>query len=92
MNSCEIAYTLSKAYWNKGYAKEALYSVLRYLINNEGYNRVQGGHFNDNPASGKVMEKAGMKYVGILRQNNINWKTGKFIDTKIYSMIKSDLI
>jgi ribosomal-protein-alanine N-acetyltransferase len=32
------------------------------LINDVGYDRVEGGHFIDNPASGKVMEKAGMKY------------------------------
>ena len=89
--SCTIAYTLSKKYWNNGYATEALYHVLRYLINIIGYNRVGGGHFVDNPASGRVMEKAGMIYEGTTRQGNINWKTGEYIDSNIYSMIKNDL-
>jgi ribosomal-protein-alanine N-acetyltransferase len=89
--SCEIAYTISQKYWNKGYATEALYYVLRFLINDVGYNRIQGGHLIDNPASGRVMEKAGMKYEGTLRQDTINWKTGKLIDSKIYSIIKDDI-
>jgi ribosomal-protein-alanine N-acetyltransferase len=88
---CTIAYTLSKIHWNNGYTTEVLYHVLRYLINDVGYNRVEGGHFTDNPASGRVMEKAGMKYEGTKRQGNINWKTGKFIDSKLYGIIRDDL-
>ena len=91
LKSCEIAYEISRNYWNNGYATEALYYVLRYLINDVGYNRIKGGHFIDNPASGRVMEKAGMRYEGTLRQDCINEKTGKFIDSKIYSIIKDDL-
>jgi ribosomal-protein-alanine N-acetyltransferase len=89
---CRIAYTLSKKYWNNGYATEALYHVLRYLLNNVGYNRVEGGHFIDNPASGRVQEKAGMKYEGTKRQNSINWKTDKLTDSKLYGIIKVDLL
>jgi ribosomal-protein-alanine N-acetyltransferase len=89
---CTIAYTLSKKYWNNGYATEALYHILRYLLNDVGYNRVEGGHFVDNPASGRVQEKSGMKYEGTKRQDTINWKTGKFIDSKIYGIIKNDIM
>jgi len=88
--SCEIAYNISKHYRNKGYMTEALYCILRFLINEVGYNRIEGGDLVDNPASGRVMEKAGMKYEGTLRQNgkNIN---GDFVDEKIYSLIKDDI-
>jgi ribosomal-protein-alanine N-acetyltransferase len=89
--SCTIAYTLAKNYWNNGYATEALKSILKYLLIDVGYNRIDGGHFSDNPASGKVMGKAGMKYEGTLRQSNINWKTGKFIDSNLYGIVKEDL-
>ena len=90
LKSCEIAYEISRDYWNNGYATEALYYVLRCLINDIGYNRIQGGHLVNNPASGRVMEKSGMKYEGTLRQDNINWETGEFIDSKIYGIIKGD--
>ena len=71
--------------------QEALKSILEFLLTEVNYNRVEGGHFSDNPASGRVMEKSGMKYEGTLRQSNINWKTGKFIDSKLYGIIKNDL-
>jgi ribosomal-protein-alanine N-acetyltransferase len=89
--SCEIAYVISKIYWNKGYATEALHSVLRYLINDVGYARVEGGHFIDNPASGKVMEKAGMKYETTKQQNIYNCATGTYKDSIIYRIEKDDL-
>jgi len=90
IKSCEIAYNISKHYRNKGYMTEALYCVLRFLINEVGYNRIKGGHFADNPASGRVMEKAGMRYEGTLRQNEKNMN-GDIVDGKIYSLIKDDI-
>jgi ribosomal-protein-alanine N-acetyltransferase len=88
--SCEIAYNISKLYRNKGYMTETLFCILRFLINEVGYNRIGGGHLSDNPESGRVMEKAGMKYEGTLRKNakNIN---GDIVDSKIYSLIKDDI-
>ena len=88
--SCEIAYNISKYHRNKGYTTEALISVLMFLIEKVGYNRIHGGHLIDNPASGRVMEKAGMKYEGTLRQNSKNMN-GDIVDSKIYSLIKDDL-
>ena len=90
--SCTISYKISRNHWNNGYATEALYHVIRFLLFDVGYNRVDAGHFIDNPASGRVMEKAGMKYEGTLRQSHFNWKTGAFIDTKVYGIIKEDMI
>jgi ribosomal-protein-alanine N-acetyltransferase len=88
--SCEIAYNISKFHRNKGYMTETLFCILRFLINEIGYNRIRGGHFVDNPASGRVMEKAGMKYEGTLRQNGKNMN-GDIVDSKIYSLIKDDI-
>lgn len=81
--SCDIAYVISKPYRNKGYATEALHSVLRFLINDVGYDRVEGGHFIDNPASGKVMEKTGMKYKMTRKRNIYNCATGTYKDSII---------
>jgi ribosomal-protein-alanine N-acetyltransferase len=91
IKSCELGYQISKYHRNKGYATEALISVLEYLIKEIGYNRIQGGHFSDNPASGKVMEKAGMKYEGTLRQNSKN-KNGILVDSQIYGILRQDIV
>jgi ribosomal-protein-alanine N-acetyltransferase len=90
VKSCEIAYNISKHHRHKGYMTEALYCVLRFLINEIGYNRIGSGHLADNPASGRVMEKAGMKYEGTLRQDGINMN-GDIVDSKKYSIIKDDI-
>ena len=56
-----IGYALSYNHWNKGYATEALKEVIKYLFDN-GFNVIEAEHHIDNIASGKVMEKCGMKY------------------------------
>jgi RimJ/RimL family protein N-acetyltransferase len=90
IKSCEIAYNISKLHRNKGYMTETLFCILRFLINDVGYNRIGGGHLSDNPESGRAMEKAGMKYEGKLRQNARNMN-GDIVDSKIYSLIKDDI-
>ncbi len=56
-----VGYNLAYYYWNKGYATEALNAVIIYLFKN-GVNRIVAEHHIDNNASGRVMEKCGMKF------------------------------
>ena len=46
-------------------------------------------HFLDNPASGRVMEKSGMKKEGILRQRIRN--KGEYVDVALFAILRSDL-
>ncbi len=91
MLSCEIAYAINPKYRNKGYASGALKRILEFLLIEVAYNRVQGGHLADNPASGKVMANAGMKYEGTLRQDNRNHE-GKLTDSVIYGLLREDFL
>ena len=59
----EIGYNISKKHWNNGYTTEALKKVLEYLTNEIGIYRYICAHNVLNVASGKVMMKAGFKYV-----------------------------
>ena len=52
---------MSYNYWNKGYATEALKKVIKYLFDN-GFNVIEAEHHIDNIASGRVMEKCGLKF------------------------------
>ena len=88
--SCVIGYQTSINNRNKGYMTEAVARLLRFMILEVGFNRISGGHQADNPASGKVMAKAGMKYEGTLRQDYAN-NDGTIVDSILYSMIKQDL-
>lgn len=60
----EFGYVLAKAYWNKGYMSEAGIAVMDYCRKNTGFRQIEANHHVDNPASGKVMEKMGLKKVG----------------------------
>lgn len=87
---CEVGYCISRAYWNKGIMTESLKAANRFLFSEVGINRIQAKHDTKNIASGKVMEKAGMKYEGTLKQYKIH-KDGTFGDLNMYAIVKEDM-
>lgn len=87
---CEIYYALNRKYWGQGLMTESVKSIVEYLLISAGMNRVEAKCDTLNPASGKVLEKAGMIYEGLLREYEIR-KDGKYGDWKIYSLLTSDI-
>ena len=83
--NAEIGYWIGEEYWNQGYTTEAVRAVIRYGFEVLGLHRITAGHFVDNPASGKVMEKAGMVFEGKLKDEA--YHRGKFYDINIYAII-----
>ena len=60
----ELGYWFTPEAWGRGYATEAGRAVLdiaRYAL---GLKRLHSGHFVDNPASGRVLEKLGFRPIG----------------------------
>lgn len=86
--AAEVGYSLSRAYWNRGIMTEALRAVLEFGFTRLGLNRIEAQHECDNPASGHVMVKAGMRHEGTLRQRLYN--KGRYVDVDLYAMLKSD--
>lgn len=56
----ELGYFISSNHWNKGFATDALSTAIQELFR-MGYKQVRASHFTCNQASGKVMQKVGMK-------------------------------
>ncbi len=54
----ELGYWIVPDLWNRGYATEAVRAVLS-LACALGHRRILANHFVDNPASGRVLRKAG---------------------------------
>jgi RimJ/RimL family protein N-acetyltransferase len=58
----ELGYWIARDHWGRGYATEAVRAVLS-VARALGHRRVVASHFFDNPASGRVLEKAGFHRV-----------------------------
>lgn len=63
----ELAYELGREFWGRGYMTEAVAETLRFFFEEAGFFRVHCYHADQNPASGRVMEKCGMRYEGAMR-------------------------
>jgi RimJ/RimL family protein N-acetyltransferase len=55
-----LGYWLTPEVWGRGYASEAVRAVLR-LARTLGHREISARHRLDNPASGRVLEKAGFR-------------------------------
>lgn len=60
-----LFYLLKAAYWGQGLASEAARALLDYAFTQLELPGIHGGAAPENLASKRVMEKIGMKYVGL---------------------------
>lgn len=65
----EMGYWLGVPFWNQGITTEAARAVLHCGFEILNLHRISALHFARNPASGRVMQKMGMRYEGTLRQH-----------------------
>ncbi len=84
----EIGYWIGKPFWGNGYATEAAAAVLDYAFNTLDLNRIFAHHFARNPASGKVMQKIGMKREGFFPQHVRKWDA--YEDIQHYGILRTD--
>jgi len=84
----ELGYWIGKPYWGQSYCTEAARAVARFAFEGLNLNRVHAMHFSRNPASGRVMQKIGMRHEGSLRQHIR--KSGEYEDVELYATLKDD--
>ena len=84
----ELGYWVGTPYWNKGYCTEAGRAVLSYGFKARGLHRIFATHFSRNSASGRVMQKLGMKHEGHLRQHVRKWD--RFEDMDLYGILQAE--
>lgn len=75
-------------YWNKGFAKEASFLILKHAFDSLNIRRIYSGTTSENIGGQKLMEAMGMLKEG-LRKNHI-FKNGKYLDVLDYGMDKKD--
>ena len=59
-----VGYWVAKPYWNMGYCTEALRLMIDHIRRTTSLTSLLSGHFVDNPASGRVMQKCGFVPTG----------------------------
>lgn len=64
----ELGYAVGRRWWGRGYATEALEGAVAWARRSWRRRALGAGHFEDNPASGRVLEKAGFLYTGERRR------------------------
>jgi len=83
--SCSFAYMLGKEFWNCGFGTEALKAVFSFAFEKLEIQRIVADHMRENIASGKVMEKAGMRYVKThlskYEKNGIHYDADEYVIT-----------
>ena len=83
--TAEIGYWLAEPFWGKGIMTQAVKSMAEYAIQDLKLNRIFAEPYTTNPASARVLEKAGFKCEGILRSNV--FKDAKVLDQFLYSYV-----
>ena len=84
----EVGYELSKDYWGRGIASEALEVVVKHGYQHFQLERLEALIEPTNLPSQKLVEKLGFKREGLLR--HYEYTCGKFDDLYMYSLIKEE--
>ena len=77
----EVGYWYGARCWGAGYATEALAGAIG-RAREWGLRAISAGHFTDNPASGRVLEKAGFLYTGA-RLPRMSLARGEEVETRM---------
>lgn len=80
--NAEIGYWLGEPYWGLGIISDAIKQVVNHAFAQYEINRIYAGVFEYNPASMRVLEKAGFEKEAILKKSLV--KEGKLYDEHIY--------
>lgn len=84
--SAEVGYWLGEAFWDRGLATEALRAVTEYAFRTFDLCRLEAGVFDWNPASARVLEKAGYVLEG--RARLAVTKDGRSGDRLLYALVR----
>ena len=87
-NHADITYYTDEKYRNMGYTSEAGHEMLRFGFECLGFEKISGLCMTVNPSSRRVMEKLGMKYEGVMRDELL--KNGRYFDIERHSILRNE--
>jgi RimJ/RimL family protein N-acetyltransferase len=88
--TAEIGYWIGEPFWGRGIATTALLAATAYAFDHYDFTRAQASVLDWNPASCRVLEKAGYTLEGRLRASA--FKDGEVCDQLIYARLRGSNI
>jgi [ribosomal protein S5]-alanine N-acetyltransferase len=85
-HTATMGYWLGEEFWGRGVMTEAVTAVTDFCFENFLLRRISAEVFANNPASARVLEKAGFTFEGRLKNNVL--KDGKLLDSLLYARTK----
>ena len=82
-HTATLGYWLGEDFWGRGIMTEAVAAFRDFCFENFPLHRISAEVFANNPASARVLEKAGFVFEGCLKNNVI--KDGKLLDSLLYA-------
>jgi len=80
-----LGYWLGQPFWGRGIATAAVRAVTAFALPAWSLCRIEAAVFAWNPASARVLEKAGFTREGVLRRSV--FKDGQVIDSILYALV-----
>ena len=84
----ELGYWVGRPFWNRGYATEAARALITFGFDALGLNRIHASHLTRNPASGRVMVKAGLRFEGTFRDHFVKQERAE--DLSEYAILRAE--
>jgi RimJ/RimL family protein N-acetyltransferase len=85
-HTATMGYWLGQPFWGRGIMSEAVTAVTDFCFENFPLRRISAEVFSNNPASARVLQKAGFTFEGRLKNHVL--KEGELLDSLIYARIK----
>jgi len=88
-NRCiEFGYWLGEPFWGRGFATEAARALVDFFFRTFPVERVQAHYLEGNTASGRVLEKIGLRLEGVRRR--ALYRRDRFWDLHCYAVLRDD--
>jgi len=85
-HTATVGYWLGEEFWGRGIMTEAVIVVTDFCFENFPLRRISAEAFANNPASARVLEKAGFAFEGCLKNDVL--KDGELLDSLLYARTK----
>ncbi len=84
--TAELGYWLAEPFWGRGIVTRAVRAMVEYAFQELGLRRVFAEPYATNPASARVLEKAGFTLEGRMRAGA--FKDGRVVDQLLYAVVR----